>query len=638
MTARRRIGVLEGALVVAALGCVPLALAAALRAPVVESLHGLVDALVVLAAVTWVTVTVGLGRLVVHRVRGGAIEPGPMGWAAVRVAAVVLLVAPFLDSSTGVAAPHRSSPGGDVAGRGAIATAVAAPSHTVSSATPADRAVRWARRPHGARCRHARSTPALLGTGVLLVALAADARRRSRLSRRVGLDTAAAVDLETALLAGRAAPWPRLASVASALGACGRLDAAVHLVLAHGEAALADGTWRFDPATAHREVRGLVIPLGELDGAVHVLLVPRGVALPLAGPGARSCVEDAVRVGAASGLGRTTLAGQASLERALALRADDEVVVCVGSPDAVEPELRARCVVVDVASPTPLVEVGDDVVALPDGRLLAREALTEPVRALLDGGHDAPLDATSPTPLVVEDRGVVVRLLASVPRVDGLAAPLEPGRERRSVELLAYLALRGGDPVTGERLRVRVLGTDAADAAAKTLFNVASGLRRALGEGHFGQRLPAAGRVGRYAVTPDVVCDVAVLEARVATARGCELEEERMAWLRAALELIESEPFATVLEGYEWFLAEGHLSRLQAACEAAACELVDLALAHGLLELAAYAVDRAALVDPYSERLATAAALLAAARDAQASFEAIVPAARSTVPSAPATT
>jgi len=249
MTARRRIGVLEGALVVAALGCVPLALAAALRAPVVESLHGLVDALVVLAAVTWVTVTVGLGRLVVHRVRGGAVEPGPMGWAAVRVAAVVLLVAPFLDSSTGVAAPHRSSPGGDVAGRGAIATAVAAPSHTVSSATPADRAVRWARRPHGARCRHARSTPALLGTGVLLVALAADARRRSRLSRRVGLDTAAAVDLETALLAGRAAPWPRLASVASALGACGRLDAAVHLVLAHGEAALADGTWRFDPAT-----------------------------------------------------------------------------------------------------------------------------------------------------------------------------------------------------------------------------------------------------------------------------------------------------------------------------------------------------------------------------------------------------
>jgi hypothetical protein len=228
-----------------------------------------------------------------------------------------------------------------------------------------------------------------------------------------------------------------------------------------------------------------------------------------------------------------------------------------------------------------------------------------------------------------------VRLLTAVPRVDGLVMALESGRERRAVELVAYLAVHAGEPVTGERLRVRVLGSASSDAASQTLFNVASTLRRALGDGPHGPRLPVAGRVGHYAVH-DVACDVTMLFARVERARSCEDDEERMAWLRAALELIESEPFATVLVGYDWFLAEGHLTRLQAVCEDAACELVTLALERGLVALAAHALDRARLIDPYAERLAVAAATVEAAR--QASFAAIAPAARKTVESAPAVT
>jgi len=122
----------------------------------------------------------------------------------------------------------------------------------------------------------------------------------------------------------------------------------------------------------------------------------------------------------------------------------------------------------------------------------------------------------------------------------------------------------------------------------------------------------------------------------VAKARSCSDPEERMAWLRAAIDLIESEPFATVLAGYDWFLAEGHLTRLQAVCEDAACELVGLALDRGLIALASHALSRARLVDPYAERLAGAARDIAAAR--QASFEAMAPALRSTVPSAPLVT
>ncbi|HEV3213180.1 MAG TPA: hypothetical protein VGZ03_07290, partial [Acidimicrobiales bacterium] len=316
---------------------------------------------------------------------------------------------------------------------------------------------------------------------------------------------------------------------------------------------------------------------------------------------------------------------------------DDDVVVCEGELDASPPSLLGRCVAVTEDGAVPLAEVTDTEVRLFDGRVLARSSLATSVRALLDGHRDRAL----PAPHVVtaeggrlDDGGVVVRLLTEIPRVDGLTAPLEPNRERRAVELLAYLALRAGQPVTGERLRVRVLGTPSVDAAAKTLFNVASCLRRSLGDGPFGPRLPAAGRAGHYAVAADVRCDVAVLEARVAQAGRCDEPEAKMAWLRGALELIEAEPFATVLEGYDWFLAEGHVARLQAACEDAACELVDVALAHGLVELAAFAVDRASLVDPHAERLADAAMRVVAAR--QASLAAMVPAARSTVPSAPA--
>jgi DNA-binding SARP family transcriptional activator len=386
-------------------------------------------------------------------------------------------------------------------------------------------------------------------------------------------------------------------------------------------------------------VRCLLLVLGEERGRTHVVLVPRGAVLELRGPGAATLVDDATRVGSSLGLGHPVRTSAEGLLQALAVRADDDLIVCEGVPDSIPSALRECCVVVAADGVTALAEVGDTEVRLPDGRVLERSALVPGVRALLDGFQDRPfLPADAVTDAGAErqldDHGVVVRLLTAVPRVDGLVAPLESNRERRAVELLAYLALRAGQPVTGERLRVRVLGTKSADAAAKTLFNVASCLRRALGDGPFGPRLPAAGRAGRYAVAADVRCDVTVLASRLAQARCCEEPELKMAWLRGALELIESEPFATVLEGYDWFLAEGHLARLQTGCEEAACELVELALAHGLVELARFAIDRATLVDPHAERLADAAMRVAAAR--QASFDAIVPAARSTEPSAPA--
>lgn len=658
MSGRARGGIAEGALVIGALLLVPLALLAALRAPVDAGVSPVVLALVIASAAAWTVVTVGLGRLVVAQVRHGAtpVESGPIAWAAVRVAALVLVVAPFLEAS----GQHHSHRAVDLAPRSApsaVAAATApssaldfyvAPSHVLGPRPGAPGRVTSARPAHaprrargGHRGQNGGVAPRNIGTGSILVALAAELRRRSRTQRRVVVDGEGAIDVETALLGAQAAPGSLLAAIARRLAAAGRLDDVVHVVVADGNAWLDDGTWRFDPEDPASDVRCLVVVLGEDGGETHLALVPRGATLHLEGDGASSLVADALRVASAIGLGVPLRAEPTGLLHALATRRDDELVVVAGECEAIEPALLEHCVGVQVPSPVPHATVTAGTVTLRDGRVLVRSSLAAIVRDLLDGHHDralTPSDASIDQARVhllgpIEGHGAVVRLLTAVPRVDGLAEPLGTNRERRAVELVAYLALRAGEPVTGERLRVRVLGTTSNDAAAKTLFNVASSLRRALGQGPFGQRLPPAGRFGHYAVASDVVCDVAVLEAWVDRARCCEEPEEQMAWLRAALELIEGEPFATVLEGYDWFLTEGHLTRLQAVCEEAACELVDLALERGLVALARLAVDRALLVDPYAERLAAASARVAVAR--QASFAAIDPAVRSTEPSAP---
>jgi hypothetical protein len=640
----RRNAVLEGALVIAGMLLVPLALAAALRASVAASLVLSIDALVGVAAATWTIVAwslVGNVRHLLHH-GGSSVEPGPIAWAAVRVASLLLLLAPLLGRGTSPS-PPKASP-------------VHAPATTALSAplgTPRDAdeprgpregsslEVRRAPTTHESRSRRgghrrrAEGAPQLAGA---LVPLAAELRRKRRRSERIVVDDESVLDAESRLLGASAGAVFAIAGAARALAASGRLRASAHLVVRGGEACLDDGTWSFDPAAPQCDARCVVVVLGTDAAGVHLVLVPRGASLALAGPGAATLLDDAMRVAPVLDTGCPVVARAHELLDVLARRADDDVVVCVARTDEV-PTLRGHCVLVDLDASTAFATVDVDVTRLHDGRALRRDALSPDIRDLLDGRWDRPVDRAQ----VVadgehgyEEGSVVVRLLTAVPRVDGLAVPLEVGRERRAVELVAYLALRGGRPITGERLRVRVLGSSSADAAAKTLFNIASALRRSLGEGPLGQRLPPAGKLSRYAVAPDVDCDVALLAARVAEAQRCADVEGKMAWLRAALELVEDEPFAAVLDGYDWFLTEGHLARLQTVCEDAGCELAELAAERELFPLARFAIERATLVEPYSERLAAVAAAVESRR--QASLPAMSPALRSTVPSAPTLT
>ncbi len=230
-------------------------------------------------------------------------------------------------------------------------------------------------------------------------------------------------------------------------------------------------------------------------------------------------------------------------------------------------------------------------------------------------GHRAPAAAPVETPLadVPAPGPVTVRLLTAVPRIDGLASPLPPKRARRAIELVAYLALHHPDPVTGDRLRTRVLGSADADAAAKTLFNTAGAARRALGLDDQGKPyLPSATKAGLYRLSALVTADAARAAVLVTAGLAAGDPLAAMALLRAALDLVEGEPLGGVRTGYGWWGAEGHEGRTAALLVDAACELARLAVAAGRPALGRWGLAQARMVDPYSEALTRAAMRVAA--------------------------
>lgn len=227
-----------------------------------------------------------------------------------------------------------------------------------------------------------------------------------------------------------------------------------------------------------------------------------------------------------------------------------------------------------------------------------------------------PEDPAGPAPApTVPDRGrAEVRLLAPVPAIVGLQAELPPKRARRALEVVAYLALHAPDPVTGDRLRTRVLGSADSDAAAKTLFNTVTAARQALGTGPDGEPLfPPASRSGHYRLSTSVTVDANRAWALIREGLGSRDPLEAATRLREGLGLVRGEPLGGVLTGYAWWRAEGHERRVADAVVDGACALVRSALASGDIDLARWALAQARKVEPYCEPLTRAAMRIAAA-------------------------
>ena len=215
----------------------------------------------------------------------------------------------------------------------------------------------------------------------------------------------------------------------------------------------------------------------------------------------------------------------------------------------------------------------------------------------------------------VPDPGTVeVRLLTPAPRLEGLATALPPNRARRAVELVAYLALHAGEEVTSDRLRTRVLGSSDADAASKTLFNIATAARRAMGLDVTGTPLfPPGSRTGHYRVAEGVTTDVHRAATLALAGRATEDPDTAMGLLRSALNLVEGEPMANTLAGYAWWENEGHSARNAAVLVNAASDLAALAVEAELFELAQWGLEKARLLEPFSEAISRAAMQVAAA-------------------------
>ena len=197
-----------------------------------------------------------------------------------------------------------------------------------------------------------------------------------------------------------------------------------------------------------------------------------------------------------------------------------------------------------------------------------------------------------------------VELLRADPQVIGLVEPFTPTLRRRCVEMVAYLTLHRQEPVTGERLRTRVLTHLDVDASQRTLANTASAVRRSLGVDAQGPRLHPVTSSGLY-VTHGLSSDVEVFSTLVARARQLPVADAAPLAHQALL-MIKGEPLASALRGFEWFLAEGHGARLARDGEWAALALHHTSLQRRNYELAFWALQQGLLIDPYSDALTEA--------------------------------
>ena len=382
----------------------------------------------------------------------------------------------------------------------------------------------------------------------------------------------------------------------------------------------------------------VVLPIGDdADGTWLIPLEP-GDVLPLLGEGAPA-LWRAARAAAGSWAWSDTILiaedpGDPGVRsEVVAGPALARPVLFYGDPRSLPEGAAPRCAVVTMAP-----VAASDLTVLVDRRGATLHPMGRVVRPHLQAaatarhieelvlapGHDDALTRGesgdgSPGPprrgtAALAPGAVDVRLLAMTPRLDGLREDLPPNRSRRAVELVAYLALHQPDVITSDRLRTRVLGSSDADAASKTLFNTAYAARRAMGVDENGELLfPAATRHGLYQLSPRVTVDVHRAAALAAEGKAQSDPAAAIAYLRAALDLVEGEPLANALSGYSWWEAEGHGGRIAAILVDAACAMASLASDAGHFALARWGLERACVVEPYSEALSRSAMELAAA-------------------------
>lgn len=524
-----------------------------------QSSGSLIRVLLVGLALFWLVFLIQLVRNVLHLRRGLLIGGGGSAW----LASLVVATLPFLVSAAAITmGDHQAS-------------ANAVPTNTAFDSARARATALADEKPGRTPARHSlgpNGPPDLPSSASTMgaVPLALMAKRRADLLRQQQFELNDAQMDDTVELLRSSNPT-LIARVRAQLG--DQLDGVVALSLEHHYSTLATTT---DPV--------VVCVVSDDDDGVVLSFAREGGRLSLPAHWSdHEIIEAAVVLGDGNRVAFAT--EEYGLLRALATRSlRRTVVVYLGAARDLDDGLQVCSVTV-----APVV-----------GELRAQTWSGGRIESALPTRHADP----SRDPNSLEPGEVRVEMLRAAPRVVGLHEPFAPTLRRRCVEMVAYLALHRHEPVTGERLRTRVLTYAEVDATTRTLANTASAVRRSLGVDAKGPLLHPVTSSGLY-VTHGVSSDVEIFHALVARARQLPLDQGAPL-ARRALCLVQGEPLASALRGFEWFLVEGHLARLLRDGEWAALALHQHAMENGEYEVAFWSLAQGRLIDPYSDALSDA--------------------------------
>jgi DNA-binding SARP family transcriptional activator len=199
-------------------------------------------------------------------------------------------------------------------------------------------------------------------------------------------------------------------------------------------------------------------------------------------------------------------------------------------------------------------------------------------------------------------RGLVeIQLLATPPSVSGLTRPPAARDLDRVIELLAYLALHGHRASSTDVAMSMFAREDAAGRALR-LANVVAAARGALPARADGARALSPLADPELRLDQLVSSDWARFRDAAERARVAS-PARAVALLRAAFELVPSEPNVATRRTYDWMTAEGLRVTIGAEIVDAAHHLAALALAANDLGLARWAIAKGRSVEPTSEML-----------------------------------
>jgi DNA-binding SARP family transcriptional activator len=370
----------------------------------------------------------------------------------------------------------------------------------------------------------------------------------------------------------------------------------------------------------------LLVPIGDDQNGTYLLHLDPGEVVSIEGPGRQSMVRSWTAA-LVSWPWAEQVAVTQSLDEAEALAplyvgqvTPDErgTVFLLGDPAGLTEPARMTIAAV-VPGPSVggrhIVALADRVMLEPSGIALRPCGLSieheGAVQCALDERSLIPVATTDPTTdhdLDVDAAGakaisgpVEVRLLTQTPELVGLAKRLPNDKSVRITELIAWIALQGDSGTTSAAMLEHGI---AGATASKTLYNMISAARTALGTDSSGaRRLVRDTSTGVYRLSAEVTVDVLRFEQMAAC--GIKARDPRIAaqLCDAALSLIDATPVGNGIGRYGWW-ASSWEARVGRLATKAARRLVEVA-EEGTIdaEVARRGIERARLAAGGEEEL-----------------------------------